>query len=68
MIDTIANSVFICIYVFAFIPALGHWLGTSTKPHWCGYDYEPCMGRGLIAHVVVAAIALVIWSIFYKLF
>ena len=72
MNDLLATNILwgalVAFYVFGIIPAIGHMLGTSPKPHWVGYDYEPCMGRGLIAHAILFIIYIVLKAIIVKLF
>lgn len=53
-------SVLIVIYVFGINPLLGAILGGNYSDYGVDNNYENCMGRGLIAHVVV--------GIFYIIF
>jgi len=66
--DNVWTIFYCCLYIFGVIPAIGHKLGTSPKAHWSGYDYEPCMGRGVMAHAVVGVSVLILWAVFVKVF
>jgi len=67
MTDDLATAIFISIYVFGVVPLLGRALSGCSKQHWVGHDYEPCMIRGLMYHLIVFMASVVVWAIWYKL-
>ena len=52
-------SVLIVTYVFGLNPLLGAMLGGNYSDYGVNNAYENCMGRGIIAHVVVGVIYII---------
>ena len=62
---TVIYAVIVAVYVFGLNPILGAMLGGNYNSYGQDDAYTNCMGRGLIAHVVVVVIYLICKAVSY---
>ena len=68
MNDTLANSVFVVLYIFGVIPIIGEFFGGNYRTYGKDDAYSNRMYRGLFVHIIAAVIVIVLWAIYHKIF
>lgn len=68
MTNDLATGIYICIYVFGVIPVIGQLFGGNYCTYGNDDAYQNCMYRGIVVHAIIAAVCLVVWATYHKLF